>query len=527
MHFHYYTLERLATWLNENHQGEKIYNCFSQSRNELVIELENIFLRVGCHTPQTYLIPVNEFAKARKNVVDLFEEMRGRHFSSIRVVPFEREMVMELEDGYDVVFKLHNVSANVLLRYKGEVVKMFNNQQEEDLNYVETPGEFHKDKINEDVPPDQDLIFSALKSVSPIFSRPFSEKIYEIMQEGSSFSEAVKTMLEEVKNSHFAIRKSRTNIKFFLFASGEENEITVQGVDKALLLFLRASFQYKGYLINYREVEKVLEKPYKKFQKVYTSYQDNITKLEKERDPEEIGHIIMANLHAIKPHINSVELDDFYQNSKVKIKLDPRLSAQDNASKYYKKSKQRKGKVAYLRSQLDDIQDKWEIARDQMEEFRELPTPESLVLTEDGLDVHKLRELKKFARFITQKESEDDRQKYPFRTYHKEGFDIFVGKGGKNNDELSFKFASKEDLWLHAKDVPGSHVIIRHRAGKPIPITVLEYAAGLAAYYSKKKNDTLVPVQYTPRKYIRKRKGDPPGLVAVDREEVIMIEPAR
>ena len=106
-------------------------------------------------------------------------------------------------------------------------------------------------------------------------------------------------------------------------------------------------------------------------------------------------------------------------------------------------------------------------------------------------------------------------------------FDIFVGKGGKNNDELSFKFASKEDLWLHVKDVPGSHVIIRHRAGKTIPITVLEYAAGLAAFYSKKKNDTLVPVQYTPRKYIRKRKGDPAGLVVVDREEVIMIEPSR
>lgn len=115
----------------------------------------------------------------------------------------------------------------------------------------------------------------------------------------------------------------------------------------------------------------------------------------------------------------------------------------------------------------------------------------------------------------------------PFRMYKREGFEILVGKNARNNDELSFHFAAKNDLWLHAKDVTGSHVVIRHRAGKDLPPMVLEYAAQLAAFFSKRKQDTLVPVIYTPRKYIRKRKGDPPGLVAVDREQVIMVEPLR
>ncbi len=95
----------------------------------------------------------------------------------------------------------------------------------------------------------------------------------------------------------------------------------------------------------------------------------------------------------------------------------------------------------------------------------------------------------------------------------------------QRNDELTLKYAYKEDLWLHAKDVPGSHVIIKHQSGKNFPKDVIERAAQLAAYYSKRKTDTLCPVAVTPKKYVRKRKGDPAGMVVVEREEVVMVEP--
>ena len=100
-----------------------------------------------------------------------------------------------------------------------------------------------------------------------------------------------------------------------------------------------------------------------------------------------------------------------------------------------------------------------------------------------------------------------------------------VGKNARYNDELTLKVANKNDLWLHAKDVAGSHVVIRDQAGKKIPREVLEAAAQLAAWYSKRKTDSLCPVIYTPKKYIRKRKGDPPGAVVVEKEDVIMVVP--
>ena len=80
-------------------------------------------------------------------------------------------------------------------------------------------------------------------------------------------------------------------------------------------------------------------------------------------------------------------------------------------------------------------------------------------------------------------------------------------------------------MWLHAKDVAGSHVIIKHQSGKNFPKDVIERAAELAAYNSKRRTESLCPVSYTPKKFVRKRKGDAPGLVVVEREQVIMVVP--
>jgi len=114
----------------------------------------------------------------------------------------------------------------------------------------------------------------------------------------------------------------------------------------------------------------------------------------------------------------------------------------------------------------------------------------------------------------------------PYKEVIYMGFQIWIGKHAKANDELTLKYARKDDTWLHAKDVSGSHVVIKNAGNKTIPTPVLEKAAALAAYHSKRKSDSLCPVIYTPKKYVRKRKGDPPGAVVVDREQVIMIAPS-
>ena len=113
----------------------------------------------------------------------------------------------------------------------------------------------------------------------------------------------------------------------------------------------------------------------------------------------------------------------------------------------------------------------------------------------------------------------------PYRRFTCEGFQIWVGKSAKDNDALTLRHGYKEDLWLHARDVSGSHVLLKHQANRPFPPAVVEKAAALAAWYSKRKTDTLCPVICTPKKYVRKTKGAPPGQVVVEKEKVLLVEP--
>ncbi|MEL6673389.1 MAG: NFACT RNA binding domain-containing protein [Bacteroidota bacterium] len=527
MHFHHYTLLALRTALLERFKGQQVYRCFSQNKNELIIAWEDGVWRIGCQTPLTYLVPQDDYAKARKNVVELFPEASGLKLTDIEIVPQERILIVQLEKGFNWVVKMHGIQANVIWRQEEKVQALFRHKQEQDWDFEVKPGKLDESLLAEvEVQSEADAL-SVLREVSPIYEKQFARRWWELLQEKHSPLEAYQRLLSEAKDGCFYLTREKTRIRFGLFANPAEQLISVKGVVEALQLFLKLHFQYDTYRRQYSQIEKSLKKPVRKFEKILTSYRENLHHLKHDRDPEEIGHILMANLHQMKGGVKKVELEDFYQGGTVQIKLDPQKSPQENAAKYYEKHKQRKAKAAYLEDQLTDIEAKWLEAHLALERFQELPAPMALAWGKEGFQIAEIKALRAMVREQKEVQAEEAKQRFPYRTFQREGYQIFVGRNARNNDELSFRFAGKNDLWLHAKDVSGSHVVIRHRAGREVPPNVLEYAAQLAAYYSKRKTDTVVPVIYTPRKYIRKRKGDPAGLVVVDREKVIMVEPIR
>ena len=118
------------------------------------------------------------------------------------------------------------------------------------------------------------------------------------------------------------------------------------------------------------------------------------------------------------------------------------------------------------------------------------------------------------------------RESRPFRTYRSSGgLEIWVGRGAKSNDTLTFHESSPRDVWLHARDAAGAHVVLRWSRDDPPPARDLEEAAVLAAWHSKSRGSGLVPVDWTRRKYVRKVKGGAPGLVLVQRSETIFVAP--
>lgn len=224
---------------------------------------------------------------------------------------------------------------------------------------------------------------------------------------------------------------------------------------------------------------------------------------------EEIGHLLMANLHMIPQGVLEYELFDFYRNRPLKIKLKKDLSAQQNAEVYYRKAKNKKNEEQQLHDQLTRAKSKLDLL------------VQNLALTGETQTLKQLKLLRPGSTTDTGHKTER------FKQFQYEGFTVLVGKNAANNDELTFKYSNKNDLWLHARDVSGSHVIIRCRQGIIFPKPVIEYAAGLAAYYSKAKGSSLVPVVYCERKFVRKPKGAAPGEVLHQKSEMMMAEPVK
>jgi predicted ribosome quality control (RQC) complex YloA/Tae2 family protein len=237
-----------------------------------------------------------------------------------------------------------------------------------------------------------------------------------------------------------------------------------------------------------------------------------LNELQHEKNYREWADLLMANLHSVNKGDTTVKLPNYYDNGKyVELKLKRERSAAQNAAFYYSKAKNQRKEVEQL--ELSIARWKRDVAelesqRQQLLEAKDLTSSKTFIasLREGPTDMAK----------------ETDNL---FHRYEHMGYVILVGKNAKNNDLLTTRHAYKEDLWFHVRDAPGSHVLVKHQAGKQYPRSVITYAAQLAAYYSKRRLEHTCPVVFTPRKFVRKRKGDSAGAVVLDRERTLLVTP--
>ena len=231
------------------------------------------------------------------------------------------------------------------------------------------------------------------------------------------------------------------------------------------------------------------------------------------------GDLLMANLGSIARGDEIARVADFYGDGDAEIKLDVRLSPQQNAAKYYKeyaKAKTAQNKLTeqikrgeldaeYLESVLDSLdkiasESDIEDIRGELEQTGVLPKPAAR---------------KKAA----------DRPSRPMAFRSGGGMMIYIGRNNRQNDELTLKTAAKTDIWLHTQKIAGSHVIVSC-GGRQIDDVTLGQAAILAATYSQGKKGQKVPVDYTQVKYVRKAAGGKPGLVIYDKFRTVFADPS-
>lgn len=235
------------------------------------------------------------------------------------------------------------------------------------------------------------------------------------------------------------------------------------------------------------------------------------------------GDLLTAFLHRIQPGAASVELPNFYDGDKpVVIELDPRESPSANAQRYYRKYQKAKKTLEKAKEQLDETLaelaylESVKVALELAASRRELDEIEA-ELDKGGYTGGTAGERPKSAKVRREPPS--------FLIFSSsDGFRILAGRNNRQNDLLTMEIAKADDVWLHAKEIPGAHVIIRTE-GKAVPESTLFEAAMIAAYYSRARNSANVPVDYTLRRHVRKPRGARPGMVIYDHQRTLYVTP--
>jgi len=250
-------------------------------------------------------------------------------------------------------------------------------------------------------------------------------------------------------------------------------------------------------------------------------YDRTLTEI-KDRDNLRIkGELLTAYLHMIKKGTTVFVADNFYdENNPMEIAIDPTLTPAENAQRYFKKYNKQKRTYTALQEQIINNQ----------EELSYLDSVAIAMETiTDEADIAEIRvELASqgFAKRRPQNKNKKAQQAAakPLKYTSSDGFDIYVGKNNTQNDNLTLRTASANDIWMHTKDIPGSHVIILTGGKTPSDATILE-AANLAAYHSKARNSANVPVDYVAKRHVKKPNGAKPGFVIYDSHKTIYVTP--
>ena len=236
------------------------------------------------------------------------------------------------------------------------------------------------------------------------------------------------------------------------------------------------------------------------------------------------GELLTANLHLIKPGDRKVTVTNYYDGSEITIPLDEKISASANSQRYFKKYSKARTAIHEKQTQLEDNE-------------KDIQYLESVIQNIEAADnvplLDSIRDELEQTGYVRRRQKAAQRKKKgskpePLKYTLSDGTPVLVGRNNIENDWLTMKFASKTDVWMHTKDIPGSHVIVRLDDGRNVndlPAELIYEAASIAAYHSKAGSGDNVPVDYVPVRYVKKPNGAKPGMVIFTHNQTVYVKP--
>jgi len=529
----YYTLLHLSKELDSKLKGYVVFEAFSQEKNSVVLSLyhpqnqdsTNIVISVDAISGTFYLDP--QFSRKRNNVTDVFSILLQKEFQFSTVMPQERVLNIYFTN-YRVECVFYGGANGTIGVYspENELVEGLKILSDKDAPSLERKSFEYFVSTSKSA-----KISKVLSNSEFAFSSYYTDEVTVrcSLKSNDTFESLDTQKVEKLKSEASSLQQELLLSDTFYILSNEKEKIfsliplsKFPIIEKSFTSVsdgVRTMKWMRLYESEFSELHKTLENYFLKAISKNESILRNISHDFHDKDKIEIPKLFAEILYSLPKDTVISETPykaTYWDGETYLIPIDLQLTLSENAQIFREKSVKVKKSKERLDERRISVANEVERLQAKKREFDQITT---------------VKELNKFAetiRFQQHKGKNETFSKFKEFTIHKQ-YKVYIGKGASNNDELTFRFAKPNDIWLHARSVSGSHGIIKMNTKQGIvpPKEVLEEAASLVAYYSKSRNGTMVPVSYTFKKYVRKKKGFADGAVIMDREEVLFVEPKK
>lgn len=522
----YYSLIYLSKHLKTKCVGANYTYGYSPHKNvwEGFFETDDETFRIifSADSRETAIFTDNFRNPKKSNVTTFFDVLKENIIEDVNLADGDRWLTLVFKSGDELLFQLFGNTPNIFHISGNSIEESFKAPEQHEGNEKPTPREGRP-------MPELQSSWKAKTVVTktdPKFPRHLIKPLidyYDLTSKPREFIRDLTLKLsDQMRNSPEFRVLQNGNLCLISRKNLPLEEIKTFGTCNDAVRFAYYKTSRERRLSKRIEsIKPRLEGAIDKARRTISQLENADKALERSDKYENYGHILMAHAHEkVQNGTESVTFPDFYNNNEpVTISIKPTHTIAENAQRYYEKASKAKKRVKESKKRLKRLQKDLEELRDVNESFNNL---DKIYEFDDWLDDHK-QQLNRLGVLSQNQQTET----LPFRRAEIDNYEIWIGKNAKSNDKLTAR-AHKEDIWLHARGVGGSHVVIRMNNTKDYPPRhVLLKTASVAAWNSKSKGTKLAPVIVTKRKYVSNPKGAPAGTVRVHKEEVEMVEPKK
>ncbi len=522
----YCTLRALVREWHPRLVGTSLIDSYSQHKGSLILVFGDgngarWSINISIQAPNRHFFMYGGSNRSRKNVVDQFSALKEAVLTDVSIADGDRLITFRFESGSALVIAAFGPKANVFhIDKHGDLTGTFKGTQTRSVPEARGP---RAPLGAEDL---KDLLQSgtSLDAAYRLFPAPLISEIRSLVggtDDPVRIFEAaghIASLLDQPVPRIYWDENRKPLLSMIPLGWVSDREELFDTVDEAVRICARRRLAIGLFEGTYNPLIRMLRNRRDQADRSMRRVEHELDSPSRADRHEHYGHLLMAQPHLVENGAPEVLMADILNDgSEVLIRLDHRLNPFENAQRYFEKAKNSRVARSSANDRLMGLREKAADVTDLLETALDLDTVESV----------KTFQTKYASRLQSLKSAPDDPDSVPFRRYTlADGYEVWVGKNAKQNDELTLKVARKYDLWLHARGVAGSHTVLRvkGRTDTP-PRKILEQAAAIAAWHSKARTSGLAPVIVTERKYVRKPRKSLPGTVIVEREKAILIEP--